>query len=263
LDLQSIQSRIFFVSRVLNVILSHQPREELQQVLSWWSRYTSLDDLLLTYGGPREEFDKLPDVSRVFVSDPRLRANKTRQKQNYDGVFRAATQWLLEKPDRSFSHVYFAEFDHLPLISNLAEKLLQRLEEEDADVLGHGVSRVDNTSNVLYLYHLADARFEDFWRRISVRQDHTVVLRMLVTGSFWTRRAFTDVGRQKAPVPIYLELYLPTVAHYLGYRVRELRDQSKCVSPAPKPRFSIQTARQMGCWTVHPVKTVPRDGQGD
>lgn len=246
------------MSRVLNVILSHQPREAFEQVLSWWSRYTSMDDLLLTYGGPREEFDKLPDISRVFVSDPNLRLNQTREKQNYDGVFRAATQWLLEKPERSFSYIYFAEFDHLPLVSNLAERLLDRLEQEDADVLGHGVSRIDNTSNVLYLYHLADLRFEEFWRQISVRRDHNVVLRMLVTGSFWTRRAFIDVGKQVQQVPIYLELYLPTVAHHLGYRVRDLREQSKCVSSMPNTRCSIETARELGCWTVHPIKTIPR-----
>lgn len=251
------------MNRVLNVLLSHQPRGALEQVLSWWSRYTSLDDLLLTYGGPKEEFDKLPDIARVFVSDPRLRVDKTREKQNYDGVFRAAAQWVLEKPERSYSHIYFTEFDHLPLISNLAERLLERLGEEQADVLGHGVSRVDNTSNVLYLYHLADARFEDFWRRTSVRQDHSVVLRMLVTGSFWTRSAFLDVGKHEPDIPMYLELYLPTMAHHLGYRVREFRDQSKCVSPAPRPHFSISMARQMGCWTVHPVKTIPGDGSSD
>jgi hypothetical protein len=247
------------VSCVLNLILSHQPQEALEQLLSWWSRYTSLDNVLLAYGGSREEFDKLSDISRVFVSDPCLRVNKTREKQNYAGVFRAATQWLLETPERSFTHIYFAEFDHLPVVSNLAEKLLHRLEEEDADVLGHGVSRIDNTSNVLYLYHLADPRFQEFWRQISVRPDPSVVLRMLVTGSFWTRRAFTDVGAQAQHFPIYVELYLPTTAHHLGYRVRDLRDQNRCVSPVPRSQCSIERARELGCWTVHPIKTIPHD----
>ena len=197
------------------------------------------------------------------MSDPHLRVDKTREKQNYAGVFRAATEWLLETPERSFTHIYFAEFDHLPLVSDLAEKLLHRLEQEDADVLGHGVARVDNTSNVLYLYHLADPRFEEYWRRISVRPDHSVVLRMLVTGSFWTRRAFTDVGGQVQHVPIYVELYLPTTAHHLGYRVRDLGDQNRCVSAVPRARCSIQTARELGCWTVHPIKTIPEIGKAD
>ena len=39
-----------------------------------------MEDLLVAYGGTREEFDSLPDVSRVFVSDPRLRDNKTTGK---------------------------------------------------------------------------------------------------------------------------------------------------------------------------------------
>ena len=157
-----------------------------------------------------------------------MRVNKAREKQSYAGVWRAAAEWLEERGNGSFTHVYFAEFDHLPLVSNLAENLLGRLEQERADVLGHGLCRIDNTSNVLYLYHAADPKFMKFWRRTSVRSDPNVILRMLATGSFWTREAFSNVGAQLEDVPVYLELYFPTLAHHLGYRLRDFGDQNRC-----------------------------------
>ena len=245
------------MSRVLNVILSHQPRVELKRVVEWWSSCAPVENLLVAYGGTEEEFEKLGDVSRVFVADPRLRVNKARGKQSYAGVWRAAAQWLAERRDESFSHVYFAEFDHLPVVSDLAVRLEERLEQEQADVLGHGLHRIDGTSNVHCLYHLSDPEFTKFWRRISVRSDKQTVLRMLGTGSFWTRQAFMDVAAQKEEISVYLEVYLPTLAHHLGFRVRDFRDQNKCASPVPIPGLSVDRARQMGCWTVHPIKTSP------
>lgn len=245
------------MSRVLNVILSHQSAVDVKQLLRWWSSYVPDQNVLLAYGGNEEEFNKLPDVPRIFITDTRLRVDKTREKQSYAGIWRATVQWLQKGGNGLFSHVYFAEFDHLPLVSNLAENLLGRLEQEQADVLGHGLCRVDQTSNVLYLHHLADPEFRKFWRHVSIRSDQEVVLRMLGTGSFWTYEAFTDIGRRSEDVSIYLEVYLPTLAHHLGYRVRDFGDQNRCVSPIPKPQCSVERARELGCWTVHPIKTIP------
>lgn len=245
------------MSRVLNLILSHQPRAQLEQLLAWWSSFTSLENILVAYGGTREEFEKLADIPRVFVSDPRLRMEKTRGRQSYGGVWRRIAQWLAEGHNDSFTHVYFAEFDHLPVVPDLAGRLVDRLEQEQADVLGHGLRRVDGTSNVLYLYHLSDPEFMKFWRRISVRPDKQIVLHMLATGSFWTRKAFTHVAAQREEIPVYLEIYLPTLAHHLGFRVKDFREQNKCAFTYPVAALSVERARQEGCWTIHPIKTSP------
>jgi hypothetical protein len=95
-----------------------------------------------------------------------------------------------------------AEFDHLPLVPDLGAKLLERLTHEQADVLGHGLRRVDGTSNVHYLYHLSDSEFLKFWRRISIRSDKQIVLHMLVTGSFWSRKAFLSAAIQRQEIPV-------------------------------------------------------------
>jgi hypothetical protein len=245
------------MNRVLNLILSHQPKAELEELLRWWSNYAPPDDILLAYGGTLEEFGRLSNVPRVFVSDPRLRRKHGREKQSWSGFLSTAADWLRNNDQHSFTHVYLAEFDHLPLVSDLGVRLVQHLEREQADVLGHNLRRVDGTSHVHYLHHLSDPEFSRFWERISVRDDKQVVFHMVVTGSFWTREAFMRVAEQPQDISAYVEIYLPTVAHHLGFRVRPFQGQSKCVFPGVVPGLSVDGALQNGCWTVHPIKTTP------
>lgn len=246
------------MSRVLNIILTHQSRPDVERLLAWWSRCSAPENILLAYGGTEEEFKKLPDVPGVFITDSRLRLKDLqRDKQSYGGIWRAAANWLAEKSNSGWTHVYFAEYDHLPLIPDLSDRLLQRMEEERADVLAHQLSRVDGSSFDAYLFHSADPAFAAFWRKISVRLDKEVVLEMLGTGSFWTREAFLAVATQPEEISAYLEIYLPTLAHHLGFRVRDFRDQNQCVHANPIPNLSVEMAQAKGCWTVHPVKKIP------
>jgi hypothetical protein len=85
---------------------------------------------------------------------------------------------------------------------------------------------------------------------------------MLGTGSFWTRDAFLAVARQEETVPVYLEIYLPTVAHHLGFRIRDFADQSRFVLGEGDLAAEIPRARAEGAWTLHPVKTWPEPGPG-
>jgi len=246
------------MSRVLNLILTHQRRPEVERLLRWWSHCSPPENILLAYGGTREEFEKLPEVPRLFIPDPRLRVKElARGKQSYGGVLRAAADWLAAPANAGFTHVYFIEFDHLPLVRDLTARLLQRLADERADVLAHHLYRVDGTSFEFYLYHIADPAFQSFWRRISVRQDKDVVLQMLGTGSFWTREAFLAMATHPEEISAYLEIYIPTLAHHLGYRVRDFADQNTCSRANPVPGItSIEIARARGGWTMHPMKTI-------
>jgi hypothetical protein len=247
------------MNRVLNLILSHQPREELQALLNWWAQYESLENLLVAYGGSRQKFDTLGGlpVPCIFIDDPRLRvADKQREKQSYGGVWRAAANWLMKKSFADFTHVHFVECDHLPLLSGLAELLLADLDREQADVLGHGLYRIDNSSNPFFLYHAADPAFQAFWKRISVRVEARTVLAMLGTGSFWTRKAFLAVAAVPEEIPVYLEVYLPTLAHHLGFRVRDFHERSACVFATAPKWLTLERARQKSAWTVHPIKTL-------
>ena len=240
------------MSRVLNVVLAHTPPAEIARLAAWWAHVAPEESLLIVHGGPEAEFPAIAVPNKVHVPSGRLRTgDHPRDRQSYTEVFAAASAWL---KGRDFSHVYFAEFDHLPLVPDLGQRLLARLAAEKADVLGHHVRRVDGTGWHHYLYHCADPRFHSHWARISRRADRRTVLAMLGTGSFWTREAFDAVAVEAEPFPIYLELYLPTLAHHLGLRVRPWREDEHLVSNLGDFRSRIAEARRAGAWTIHPVK---------
>jgi hypothetical protein len=243
------------VSTVINIILTHQRRERVAQLFDWWSEFVDPDNIVFAHGGDPSDFAAVECSTKVFVDDPRLRtSDHQREFQSYQGVFSTAAEWLR---GRSFSHVYFAEYDHLPIIENLNTKQIELLDSEACDVLGHEALRIDGTNHPHYLYHLSNPCFTRFWRDLSVRRDASPVLSMLGTGSFWKREAFEAVANTIEPFPIYLELFLPTVAHHLGFRVREYPIQNSYVRSIGDFSARIAEARKAGAWTVHPVKTPP------
>ena len=242
------------MSRVLNLVLAHQSPEVVSKVLRSWSGSAAEPDILLAHGGEEAAFAAVAAPNKIFVADPRLRTtDHPRERQSYSKVFAAASAWMR---GRDFTHVYFAEFDHIPLVPDFSARLLGRMREEKADVLGHGLRRVDDTSWHHYLYHAQDPRFHAHWERITCRTNGRVVLAMLGTGSFWTREAFDAVAAVEEPFPMYLEIFLPTLAHHLGFRVRDLTDQNRFVRNLGDMSRKIARARSEGAWTIHPVKGV-------
>ena len=243
------------MSRVLNVVLTHQPPAEIARLAAWWGHVAAPDALLFVHGGPQGDFPAIAEPHKIHIASARLRTvDNPRERQSYTEVFAAVAEWM---KGRDFTHVYFAEFDHLPLVADLGSRLLARLAAEKADVLAHGVQRVDDTGWHHYLYHCNAPEFHRHWERISRRADRRVVLSMLGTGSFWTREAFDAVAAEKEPFPIYLELYLPTLAHHLGFRVRPLTpEEEPYVRNLGDFRGKIRDARLAGAWTIHPVKSL-------
>lgn len=140
------------MSRVLNLLLTHQNAGAVDRMLAWWRGYvSSLDDVLLVFNGRPEVFESLRHPHKVRVEDPRLvTVLHARERQSYTGVFKAAAQWLAGK---DFTHVHFAEYDHVPVVPDLNARQLARLERERADVLAFQLGRCDGTNWAHYLYH--------------------------------------------------------------------------------------------------------------
>jgi hypothetical protein len=240
---------------VLDLILSHQAPAEVRLLVDYW-RSLGLDrTLLLAYGGSVNDFDAIASEPKLFISDQRLRTrDHQRELQSYTNLFRAAANWMKQS---SVEFVHFVEYDHLPLVSDLHDRQLALMNGEKADVLGFHLARVDDTSNPHYLYYLSSAPLADFFRQNTCRSDPNVVLSMLATGSFWTRDAFEAVAKFDEPYPIYAEIYLPTLAHHLGFRVRDYGEQNAFVSHQGDFSAKINAARAKGAWTLHPVKKLP------
>jgi hypothetical protein len=241
------------MSERLTIILTHQPEPLVEAMVQWWQQHAPGPDILIAYGGPRERFERLNVPHKVYVDDSRLRTrDHQRERQSFAGVFIAANEWLAQHPEYRLIHL--TEFDCIPLCADVFGRLEARLAEENADVLGCRLERVDGTNHPHYLYHKADPEFETSLRELSIRRDPHVVLAMLGCVSFWKREAFTAVAEAEEASPLYLEIALPTLAHHLGFRVRNLRDQSPYVQPVGDLAEQLDALRARGAWMAHPVK---------
>jgi hypothetical protein len=221
-------------------------------MLEWWRAFVPLEDVLIVAGGTHADFDGIAHPEKIHVADPRLHtSDHQRELQSYTGVYAAIAQWLAA---RNFTHILFCEYDHLPLVSDFDRRYLDRLAAEDADVIGCQVRRVDGTSDPHYLHHRVLPGFDEYWEKISRREDRRVILSMFGSGSFWTREAFEAAAQSIEPFPIYLELYLPTLAHHLGYRLRDLPEQNAHVRVLPYLDDRVEAIRRTGAWSAHPVK---------
>jgi hypothetical protein len=244
------------VSRVLNVVLCHQERAVIQAVLAHWRRVAPLQAILLAHGGRHEDFDRVEHPNKIFIDDARLRTrDNQRERQSYQAIWRETARWL-NSSSNEFEFVHVAEYDHLPLISDLNSRQIDLLEKEGADVLAHHLQRIDQTSHPHYLYHSTDPSFHAFFEGISARTDKRVILSMFGTGSFWRRAAFEKIAAFDEPFPVYFEVYLPTLAHHLGFRLRNYGDQDRFISHLGDRGQIIDTARRQGAWTLHPVKKI-------
>lgn len=238
--------------KIVTILLTHQAKEAVARMRDYWRDLDPNQHFIIAHGGEHAEWqNEMPDLVRV--DDPALRTrDHPRERQSYHGVFRAVLPLI---DQLQATHVHLAEFDEIPVIRNLNQKLLSLMEKEACDVLGHRLYRVDDTTQPHAMDHLRDKNFLEYWHRISCRADKGIVLSMLGCGSFWTRECFDAVALLDPPVRIYLELFLPTAAHHLGYRVRPISDQDHFMAPEIlKQKGELAHYREKGAWRVHPVK---------
>ncbi len=246
--------RRFLMHAVVNLILSHQSASAVAKMLDHWKGSVPGASIVVAYGGTKSGFEAVEHEGKFFVDDPRLRTrDHQRELQSYTRLFQSAAEFLKARGS-DFHFVHFAEYDHLPLVENLNERQIERLNAERADLLAFHVHRVDDTNNPHFLYHAADERFMKHWADITRRAEPEVVLSMFGSGSFWTREAFLAMCAVDEPFPIYMELYLPTLVHHLGFRVRDFGDQNRFVRVLKDETDYVDQARKEGAWTLHPVK---------
>ena len=245
--------------KVMNLLIAHEAGEKFDRVRQWWSGICPEENLWVAFGGTREQFESLNYPRKIFIDDPKLRkTDNQREKQCYAGIFRSMAEIVeVERAD----YIYLCEYDHLPLISDLNERQVDAMRQDGADVMGHWLYRVDGTGHYHELYHESDPAYFAFWRSLSRRENHSVILSMFGSGSFWTREAFLAVATRKQTLECYLELYLPTLAHHLGFRVRGWSEENHLISNLPSPSISMEEARKRDCWTVHPVKGLSKKAE--
>ncbi len=238
----------------LNIILTHQDAPRVARMLEWWKSVVPADSIVIAYGGPDDSFAGIQWPRKVLIASDRL---KTRQHHKEMQSYNAAFQAVIDARFLDgFETVHFAEYDQIPLQPGLNELQRTHLAREHADVLGYRLRRIDGSNDGHFLNHWRLPKFRELLADISVRSDPSVVLSMLGFGSFWTRDAFESVCRVAEPVPFYLEVFLPTIAHHLGFRLRPTPDVSEYASHEARP-FSVSDmleAARRAQWNLHPMK---------
>ncbi len=238
--------------RVLNVVLTHLDGERLVRTKERWRDVCKEEDLWIAFGGKKRNYDRIGMERSVFIGDVSLRKeDNQREKQSYTGIFHAMAP-VIEREQPDF--IYLCEYDHVPLRSDLNALQVAEITAEGADVMGHWLYRVDGTSHYHMLYHQSDPRFLPYWQSVSQREKKGVVFSMFGSGSLWSREAFLAIASRTQQIPCYLELYLPTLAHHLGYRVRCWDESRHMISNLPSREFSVDEAKRRNCLTIHPVK---------
>lgn len=243
-------------AEILWATLFHQSPQECEAILNHWRGLGyAMDHILVVHGGRNADFEGLSHPHKVFVSDENLRTRRHPvEKQSYAGPLRETARWMAQRT--SFKYVCLVEYDHLPAVANWGARLIRKTIDEKADVLFHHLTRVDGTNAPHYLYHLADPGFAGTWEGCSLREDRKVVLNCMATGSFWKRQAFEAVAATPESRPVYLEMYLPTQAHHLGFRVRDHGEQNEFVNFDSLSAERVHTFWRSGAWSLHPVKNL-------
>lgn len=249
------------MANTLAVLLCHTDNTSIHNVIHWWQQHTDIDDnILIAFGGLESEYNNITWKHKVFVDDPRLRTrDHQREKQSYQGVFKAAAAW---KPIEGYDYIHFAEYDHLPLKRDLHNHYISILNEANAHVLGHDLKRIDSTNNPHCLYHLSNPDFAQFWQSISERSNPNQLYSFLGTGHFWQQQAFLHTASLPTSPSIYLELFMPTAAHHLGYKVVGHNASHHYISPRKDQSHCLDTAIKKGILTIHPIKQIPTPGEG-
>ncbi len=242
------------MNETLTILLTHQQDRNVQRMVDYWTRVVPGTDLWIVHGGYRDDFEKIDFPNKSFAGGARLRTrDHQREKQSYSLIFAAVAKEIIHL---GYRFIWFMEYDHIPLTADSPDFFQEKLNREQADMIGYRLNRIDQTISPHYLNHLADPNFSSFWETLSVRSDRTTILTMLGSGSFWSREAFDAVADVQEMTPIYLEIFFPSVAHHLGFRVREITEHNGFVLPRPMKGITIDAARRAKAWTFHPDKTI-------
>src|SRR6202007_265851 len=110
------------------------------------------------------------------------------------------------------------------------------------------------TNNPHFLYHSANRKFGQYWTEVTKRSEPRIVLSMFGSGSFWPLEAFSAVAAAEEPFPMYMEIYLPTLAHHLGFRVRDFSEQNRFVRALTNEICGPDVARKQAPRPFAPVQ---------
>jgi hypothetical protein len=239
----------------LTAVLTHLPARLVERQLGYLRRVAPGGRFVACHGGKSSDFDGLTSDDAIFVDDPSLRGPHFQKSLN-DTLRGLYTAYVRDDP--SVDHVYVIEYDHLILQPDFADKLAALAERTGAGLLAKWASPRNDTNWPHYLAARDDRALNAFVDRVSRREDRSLRLGCLGTGLFFRRDAFEAFCTAEDAPPAYVELFVPTAVHHLGYEVVDVDAVSDLyVDVRWVPEYDLDEVRRAaraGRTFVHPFK---------
>jgi hypothetical protein len=238
------------------LVLTHLDGPAVDAHVDYLRRLSPNLDIVVCHGGRREAYEAVLHQPALFVEEPALRGPPMTM-QSYNELLTKLWTEHMAGNDR-WEAVLLLEFDHIPLRPDFTDQVLRVLAETGADFLGVDCSSRANTNWSHYLRFREDEALLTFLRSISVRDEPERLFGCLGTGFVLRRDALAAFAALQHFEPCYVELYLPTVVHHLGFRVGDLSaypDMTRAVRWSPV--YSVAVAEALaaaGAVFVHPLK---------
>lgn len=241
---------------LLTAILTHLDAPLVERQLAHLRSLAPGSRFVVCHGGRSEQFTPLsPRDDAIFVDDPSLRG------PHFDKSLNHTLEVLFDayvRDDESIEFVYVIEYDHLILRADFESRLEDLARATGAGLLAKWAGVRNDTNWSHYLKARGDARLDDFISRISVRDDPSVRLGCLGTGLLIRRDALGAFRAMREPPAAYVEMFVPTTIHHLGFEVVDVDAVSDLyLGIRWLPEYTLDEAlerRHAGAVFVHPFK---------
>jgi hypothetical protein len=247
---------------VLTAVLTHLDAERVRMHLDWLQALAPESRFVVCHGGKRSDFDAIDDDGALFIDDPSLRGPHFDKSVN--ATF-AALHDTYVRDDPEVDHVYVIEYDHLILRKDFERSLTDLAAATGAGLLAKWAGPRNDTN---WPHHIAardDAELNRFIARVSRREDTAVHYGCLGTGLLFTRAAFDAFCALDDPPPAYVELFVPTIVHHLGFDVVDVDAVADLYMDVRwLPEYGVEDARRArraGRTFIHPFKRIDALGE--
>lgn len=246
---------------MLTVLLTHLGRPQVEEQLAWLREVAPGSRFVAVHGGKRADFEGLDPEEAIFVEDPSLRGPHFDKSLN-DTLRAVHDRWV--RDDESTDLVYLVEYDHLILRPDFEDALRALVERTGAGLLAKNATPRNDTNWSHWLKVRGDERLNRWVEGITGRDDPSLRLGCLGTGMVLTRDALAAFCSLDDPPPYYVEMFVPTVIHHLGFRVVDVDAVSDLYAGVRwLPEFDLDealAAKRAGRHFVHPFKRLDQLG---
>ena len=240
--------------KLLHTILSHWSPGQVDLLMNYHHKLDPSVELLVAYGGPQANFERIVWQHKLYIADPSLRGSA--DQQNYCQWIRAATAWAKDRSE-SPDAVFFTETDHPMLRSEYGQELTKILAASRCGFLGKWCSKREGSNSFFYLRYREDPNLRNALHEASGIDD-SPIYEALATGMLFRWDVLEKVAAQRIDVPVFTEVIIPSMVRALGYPLGCFdRNSNFMRSVRYRPHYSLKEAihaRNFQAWCCHPLK---------